>query len=633
MEAAALCVEPTAEASALDGVWSDLPYDALLAILSQLSQRDVGALMCCSRGFAALARDAQLWRWLFPAHFPAAKLSPSCQAEWRYTYLRQLHQHSADMTCYYTKQDFEEAVLGYPLELTVNPYKGHIDYIYSSCDLLSEHAYQQNGVRRTLWGETFTHWLPLYLSAEHFERALPALQRSMARVVAMQRLAGRGRGGFSMARAAFDPLIVLDVIPPLMNTMVVLIADKGIHASDKALEAYCQLQRLLQALVWRFPTLRREVDRRVREFCETEAGRSKERCRSVGNLLPLLGVCSHFSWPKISAALAQESMDRSVLWVCRKHPSYARRHAGTIDSAAPADRTYLAGCFEAVIVGRRLLMFHAMFLRRVARPPGTTPGGLARQADLLYGAPPRWLAELVRQEVARILEVDSWQGYYAALGLACPGPKELELSLCTATSNSLRRGYHKPNTNFSRIQRSGVSTILHRGQSFAIEKGVNDVRLSLGAASGGILCGACLLYEGHRCREVVHYNARRSQCGAITHSGDTTLRGGGSEHVISCRLAGLPASVTRLFFTLCACGATDLSGFTAPTVCFADTRTKQPVCEYTLSDARAANSVVMCVMMRDATTGAWKAEALGHHVRERCCSNYGVVKRVIPRLL
>ena len=52
----------------------------------------------------------------------------------------------------------------------MNPRLQEIDYIYSSLDMLSLSAFAEDKVRRSTWGEEFTHFLPLYLTA--YERIL-----------------------------------------------------------------------------------------------------------------------------------------------------------------------------------------------------------------------------------------------------------------------------------------------------------------------------------------------------------------------------------------------------------------------------------------------------------------------------
>jgi hypothetical protein len=107
-----------------------------------------------------------------------------------------------------------------------------VDYIYTTGDLLSREAFVDDKIRLTPWREPFTHWLPLYLSADHFKRALPFIQKTCVQL-------SPGYG------PRFHPEMALDVLCKLMNTLTVLLSDKGLHASQKACEAFAAVHRLL----------------------------------------------------------------------------------------------------------------------------------------------------------------------------------------------------------------------------------------------------------------------------------------------------------------------------------------------------------------------------------------------------
>jgi len=256
-----------------------------------------------------------------------------------------------ELRCFFTKKSFVEDVIGVPLNYTINPLTCKIDYISSSMDLLGHSAYA-SGCRSTLWGDKVLGWLPLYFTEEHFERALPLLEKSMLRLatvvgpppsspgVTRTSSAGRGRGNvivgggrgggrgsstFNSSNRSFvdssistlnlTPALILEVLPRLMNTMVVLLADKGTSHAEEALRGYCQLHRLFIGLVQRFPALRAEIRRRLRAFISEPTARSKTACPNLGEFLPLLSVCEEVGWLDIVKPLMEESFARSVLWL------------------------------------------------------------------------------------------------------------------------------------------------------------------------------------------------------------------------------------------------------------------------------------------------------------------------------
>ncbi len=76
----------------------------------------------------------------------------------------------------------------------------------------------------------FTHWLPLYINAEHMnEDAKKLLRESICSIA-------------GVAPSKFEPSLALRVFPPLMNTMVVDMMKGQQHVSLRALEGYCAFQ-------------------------------------------------------------------------------------------------------------------------------------------------------------------------------------------------------------------------------------------------------------------------------------------------------------------------------------------------------------------------------------------------------
>merc|ERR1712232_133548 len=280
-----------------------------------------------------------------------------------------------------------------------------------------------------------------------------------------------------------------------------------------------------------------------------------------------------------------------------------------------ADGRRLDATLESSTISHRLYMFHVHFLELVKQ----------QSADLFYGRPPYHIRKACKSAVQAILDVSSWEGFFAATRQVCPDPAELTDRLKQSVANSLRKGYHREFTDFSRIHASGVSHILKKGESYRVSSKVSNVHLVLGSDSSHILCGACLAYEDLTCTSIVHYGSRRGYGGAIYHSGDTQVNGK-SKHTINVNLKELPSSVTRLFFPLCACGCSDLSGFKNPAIDM-DDENGTPLCTYSLESAGKAPTVVMAVI--SATGEGWQVTAIGLHSAVRCCGNYDTVKRDI----
>jgi stress response protein SCP2 len=409
--------------------------------------------------------------------------------------------------------------------------------------------------------------------------------------------------------------MVLEVVPKLMNTMVVLLCDKGLEASDRALDGYFLIWRLLRASVEIYG-LEGEVRRQLEAFKAAPANRTKTEVPSLGDFLPLLGAggSPELAWQALAQSVLEETFDRNVLWACRDNPQFARPDRNVLGQGADMDR--LQATFTSTKVSKRLLMFHALFLELV---------GKQSSVDLFFGHPPHHLRQTFKTAVAKILACETWPEFFAACRRPCPGPAALTNILKQAVKNSRWKNYHSDTTNFSRIQASGVSHILKKGETYKVGESVKSVRLELGSDSANILCGACLVYEDLTCAAVVSYDSRAAYSRAVNHSGDMQVEGK-SKHIINVELGKLPASVTRLFFTLCSCGCADLSGFKKPSIKMQDAD-GTGLCTYNLESAGRAPTVVMATIVRN--SGSWQVTAIGLPSRVRCCGNYSQVKRDI----
>jgi hypothetical protein len=83
-------------------------------------------------------------------------------------------------------------------------------------DLLSYTAFYSENVRKSVWQESFTHWIPLYINRAHGCRALPLLMDEIQTIYSRN----------------FDPMLVLDIFAKLMNTMVVSVMNGSTHGSS-----------------------------------------------------------------------------------------------------------------------------------------------------------------------------------------------------------------------------------------------------------------------------------------------------------------------------------------------------------------------------------------------------------------
>lgn len=433
-------------ARARAGPFPKLELQLTVGLIQFLTLSDIAALARTCKYLEVFCRDGRLWKVLFSRDYPQAKLSVKSLADWRQSFLVEANLLATDLRCFHSKQSFEEDVLGWPLTYTINPRTNKIDYIASTMDLLSSTSFLVDKVRTTMWNETFQEWLPLCLTHEHFTRALPLIARMLPRLCP------------HVGSTKFVPTMVLEVLPILMNTMVVLICDKGVHASDRALEGFCLLHRLFVGLIAAYPQLQREIYNRLTNFLKSEENRSKTAVESMGNFLPLLSVTDHVTWNQMVVPMITEQAARNVIWICKEFPRFAEEKT----TGQGADPVRNKKSFEASIVSQRLFMFHAYFATEVAHPGGLTLAQAAERADHFYGLPTLAQKRAFKNHVEKILAVEDWAGFFPLVKLQVLAPDAVTDWLKKAVTASLHKRYHNNRTDFTRIQASGTSTIFSR---------------------------------------------------------------------------------------------------------------------------------------------------------------------------
>jgi len=358
-----------------------------------------------------------------------ASLSRTCRV-WRRLATRSSLVERVQLRCFYMKTSAEEDILGFGVNVEYHE-DGNLKALTTELDALSATAFHSHGLRRGVWGESFTHFLPVILDAEHGRRAMPLLEQALAA------LASGPKG----APSAFEPWMALAVLPQLMNSFVVALMSSGAdagkggvvprHASERALLGYCSFHHMLLALCQRHPSIAQVATEKLQRFVQGE--RVKAKVPDLGQLIVYMAATDQVQWSHVAAAVLSESHIRGALWVLREQPQLGR----DLDDKARLSRTLTSRLTSA-----RLLMFQAYFLRSIARPQGETLAqGLARYSRQ-FGQPTEPQKEMLVAATREILAVDSWPEVYRRVGLRAPGPAELAEELREAMVRSAELGYH-----------------------------------------------------------------------------------------------------------------------------------------------------------------------------------------------
>ncbi|GAQ84652.1 hypothetical protein KFL_001990055 [Klebsormidium nitens] len=391
---------------------SELPTDVLVQVMDRLDAPALSALVRAGKYYARAATERGAW-------------------------VRR------ELQCFHSKRSFAEEVLGFGLEIKGLNSPARWEGVLLM-DYLSAGAFFEGNVRKGVWNEMLTWWLPLILDAQHCARALPLLKGIIKALATDPWRAVLTRGDILDMAQTFSPLDTLKVLPRLMNGMVVSFMKQeeakkqwnpysfmgkegagqqgNLHASEKALLGYCQLHHMLLRLAQDYPEIRDAIDRALSRFQDNTSARQKNETPDLGELLVLLSVAKTggVTWASLAPAFMGESFDRNVLWLLKSHPELA-----VLENTDHVSDYRMVTTFKETTVSRRLIMFQVAFLL------------------LRYGYPRPGLTRKLQKTWYDVLKVATWTDYYAQLGLACPPtPLALCSTLRQSVVSSSQKGYH-----------------------------------------------------------------------------------------------------------------------------------------------------------------------------------------------
>lgn len=647
------------------GYFKSLNRDTSIHLMSYLDHTEVFYLGASCRGIDSLCNDWIIWKRLFTSRFPRSALKPyGPNSSWKRAYLLEVNGLSQDLMCFNSRVTKNEDVLGIPIWYTTNPKTGCLDYATSTFDIISYESYSKDMIRRTVWGEKFTNFLPLYIDEEHYQRGLGYLvkvskeiimkgipnQSQIQRKYKNQHVINSKKQNIWMPKT--DAEMILTFLTKMMNTQVVLLCDKGIAASEVALIGYCQLHRLLIAVMNTFPELKAVVRGRLADFAQRPETRVKEFTPSLGELLAYISVSDTYGWDQISMPYIKECFDRSVLWACTKDPSLATVISG--------DVSRLDKYLETQKVSLRLTLFHAVFLRMLVDGGGSKNKleACVERYDTFQGRPPLYLRRQWQKEVKEILQFNTWPQFFSISGIPLPSKGQLLGTLEASVTNSLKKGYHSKDTVFQNVMKSGVSQILLKGETYSTAPNISNVRMMEKWRFDGhmvYLDASCLVYDfSHQHIGTIDYtnttwSASKSDIKVtrfgsfaytnapppcIRHSGDVIDREERvGQHTIDIDIKKLPNSVQSLFFTVSAWNTT-LKDISQPSAHLYDVKQDSELCSYKLEDSNTntKTAVIMCRLYRKTVQSRWELVSIGHVGYGRA-GNYDAILKDIKKYL
>ncbi|KAJ7675735.1 hypothetical protein DFH06DRAFT_666711 [Mycena polygramma] len=360
---------------------------------------------------------------------------------------------SRELRCFFLRTPLSESILG--IGVALDPRSRTLS---SDFDWLSQRAFAQFQVRSSVEKRDFTLFLPLAFSRPHFERAYPDIWHRLGEIDKELHAADNKMSRNPKRRPAGPPprQELVGVIYRMMNNIVVslmkscdtALATPGssktlLHASEKAVVAYCHLFHLLICLCRTDPQILRDATSRLRRFIARKDARVKASVPDLGELIvlimlvlcrPPVGGGPPITWSNLAGPFLEEVIIRNVRWVLKDSP-----HLEVMEHGASVYR--LVETFRRSQTSLRLVMFQITFLDIFFKAYGSNIARL----DNNYGFPDKELPERMVEEVKAIYKINTWPGFFTRVRFAKGvgyGKDRFSDMLRDAVKTSAARRYH-----------------------------------------------------------------------------------------------------------------------------------------------------------------------------------------------
>lgn len=190
--------------------------------------------------------------------------------------------------CFHTRLNVHQTLLGTGVAFSKLARTKQINTIYTTVDLVSMKAFKE-GLRKALNKKRFSHWIPLYFgdikesnkekSLEHFRRCLSLLVTNRP--------------------DQFDESLILKTMPYMMITHCMQALEDKEFSSIKGLRMFLMFHRAFLFLIDSHPSVRTDIETKIKNFIENEEFRNKQHTPDLGVLMACLAVSDKHSIEQI----------------------------------------------------------------------------------------------------------------------------------------------------------------------------------------------------------------------------------------------------------------------------------------------------------------------------------------------
>lgn len=249
------------------------------------------------------------------------------------------------LRCFHSKMGFDETHLGIGLKVTTIARNGEINQCQPILDYISLKSFYKNGIRRSVHGETFGYWLPLYFKSQQKDKTLALAKKALSFICTNN-------------SNRFEQKMVGKVMLKCISTTIMKIIEQKRHPSVLIIRHLLNFHTLLLLFVREYPEIVTQFDQEIEKFISSEDNRIKKNCPNLALIMVYLLFSEKYQFKDVVQSLNDEQLDRQVFWILKKIPEL-EDDSGTI----AVDENRVRVTFNSQIMGYLLVCFYHDYIK------------------------------------------------------------------------------------------------------------------------------------------------------------------------------------------------------------------------------------------------------------------------------
>lgn len=328
------------------------------------------------------------------------------------------------LRCFHSKMGLDETHLGIGLKVTTIARNGEINQCQPILDYISLKSFYKNGIRRSVHGETFGYWLPLYFKLSQKEKTLALAKKALSFICTNN-------------SNRFEQKMVGKVILKCISTTIMKIIEQKRHPSVLIIRHLLNFHTLLLMFVREYPEIVTLFDQEIEKFISSEDNRIKKNCPNLALIMVYLLFSEKYQFKDVVMTLNDEQLDRQVFWILKKIPEL-EDDSGTI----AVDENRVRVTFNSQIMGYLLVCFYHDYIKILREKYKTWNSMLEHMENHCCKLDDETEDKIQHAFFYSEENIRDYKAYYEHIGVKINDFEDICIRLKEAVKNSKRKKYH-----------------------------------------------------------------------------------------------------------------------------------------------------------------------------------------------